>query len=466
MGILIKNGTVVTALDRWVGDVLCRDGRIAELGTGLEAAAGDEVLDASGQFVFPGGVDPHVHMELPVAGTVSSDDFETGTAAGLAGGTTTIIDFVHPERGQNLLEALAARREEAAKAVADYGLHMAVTWWGDETAAWMARCVEQGIPSFKVYMAYKEIVGIEDRELVRVLEAIARTGGLLLVHAEHGDMVELLRDRMAAEGKIEPRFHALSRPPELEGEAASRAAVLAGVSGAALYVVHVTCRETVAALVRARERGWTVYGETCPQYLLLEDSVYDKPDFEGAAYVIAPPIRPRSHQETLWSALKAGILQVVATDHCPFNQEGQKELGRRDFRRIPGGAAGIEHRLSLLYTYGVLEGRLDLQQFVDLVSTRPARLFGLYPRKGSITIGADADLVVWDPEATATISAESHHHRCDRSIYEGFRVKGLASVVIANGRIRWQEGDLMVERGEGRFLARSLGASRQASAQA
>ncbi|MEE8138032.1 MAG: dihydropyrimidinase [Thermoanaerobaculia bacterium] len=466
MGILIKNGTVVTALDRWVGDVRCHDGRIAELGTGLEAAAGDEVLDASGQFVFPGGVDPHVHMELPVAGTVSSDDFETGTAAGLAGGTTTIIDFVHPERGQNLLEALAARREEAAKAVADYGLHMAVTWWGDETAAWMARCVEQGIPSFKVYMAYKEIVGIEDRELVRVLEAIARTGGLLLVHAEHGDMVELLRDRMAAEGKIEPRFHALSRPPELEGEAASRAAVLAGVSGAALYVVHVTCRETVAALVRARERGWTVYGETCPQYLLLEDSVYDKPDFEGAAYVIAPPIRPRSHQETLWSALKAGILQVVATDHCPFNQEGQKELGRRDFRRIPGGAAGIEHRLSLLYTYGVLEGRLDLQQFVDLVSTRPARLFGLYPRKGSITIGADADLVVWDPEATATISAESHHHRCDRSIYEGFRVKGLASVVIANGRIRWQEGDLMVERGEGRFLARSLGASRQASAQA
>ena len=456
MGLLIKNGTVVTASDQWVGDVRCREGRIAELGADLEPA-GDEVVDASGQYVFPGGVDPHVHMELPLAGTISSDDFETGTAAGIAGGTTTIIDFVHPDRGESFLDALAARREVAAKAVADYGLHMAVTWWGDHTASWMADCIEQGVPSFKAYLAYKETVGIDDRELVRVLETIAEIGGLLLVHAEHGEMVERLRDRMARQGKTEPRFHAFSRPPELEGEATGRAAALAGVTGATLYVVHVTCRESLAAVARAQERGWKVYGETCPQYLLLDDSVYTKPDFEGAAYVIAPPIRPRGHQEVLWSALETGTLEIVATDHCPFNQVGQKELGREDFRLIPGGAAGIEHRLALIYTYGVLEGRLDLKRFVNLISTRPAQRFGLYPRKGSIIVGADADLVVWDPETSATISATTHHHRCDRSIYEGFQVKGGPSVVVANGRVQFQDGDLRVERASGRYLARTLG---------
>lgn len=456
MGVLIKNATVVTDAERWQGDVLCQEGKIAALGPSLEPATGDEVVDASGQLVFPGGVDPHVHMELPVAGTVSSDDFETGTAAGLAGGTTTIIDFVHPERGQDPLDALATRRLEAEKAVADYGFHMAVTWWGEAMARAMSRCVkEEGIPSFKAYLAYKETVGLEDRELVEVMAKIAELEALLLVHAEHGDLVEHLRNRLADGGRLDPSSHPLSRPPEAEGEATHRAAVLAGQTNAALYVVHVTCRQAAEAIAIARRDNPKLYGETCPQYLLLEDSVYDKPDFEGAAYVVSPPIRPSGHQDALWEAIANGDLQVVGTDHCPFHMH-QKEAGRTDFRLIPGGAAGVEHRLALLYTYGVGDGRFDLHRFVELVSTRPAKIFGLYPQKGSVTVGADADLVVWDPEATATISAKTHHHRCDRSIFEGFRLRGLPSTVVAHGVIRYRDGQLEAERGAGRFLGRAL----------
>ena len=459
MGILIRNGDIVTGQQRWRGDIRCRDGRIVELAKALAPGSEDEVLDAAGQLVFPGGVDPHVHMQLPVAGTVSSDNFESGTAAALAGGTTTIVDFVHPERGESFLEALAACQEEAGKAVADYGLHMAVTWWGEETTRWMADCVHnQGIPSFKLYMAYKETVGLEDAALIRALEAAHNLQARVLVHAEHGDMVEHLRSRLAAAGSLGPEAHPRSRPPELEGEATERMMVLAGLTGASAYIVHVTCQQAVDALTKARDSGLEVYGETCPQYLLLDESVYEKPDFEAAAYVIAPPIRSAEHQQALWEALRTGALQVVGTDHCPFNLKGQKDLGRNDFRQIPGGAAGVEHRLALLYSYGVRQGRIGLQQFVDLVSTRPAQLFGLYPRKGSISVGADADLVVWDPEATGVISAATHHQRCDRSIFEGFSVTGLPSAVIAAGRIQFQDGDLAVERGAGRYLARSLAA--------
>jgi len=459
VGILIQNGDIVTAEKRWRGDIRCRHGQIVELAEALEPATEEEAVDASGQLVFPGGVDPHVHMELPVAGTVSSDDFESGTAAALAGGTTTIVDFVHPERGESFLEALAARRQEARKAVADYGLHMAVTWWGEETARWMADCVhEEGIPSFKLYMAYKETVGLEDADLIRALEASHKLDARVLVHAEHGDMVEYLRSRLAAEGSLGPEAHPRSRPLELEGEATSRMTILAGLTGTSVYIVHVTCQPAVEAVAKARALNQEVYGETCPQYLLLEESVYEKPEFEAASYVIAPPIRGAEHQKALWEALRNGVLQVVSTDHCPFNLERQKELGRNDFRRIPGGAAGVEHRLALLYSYGVRQGRIGLERFVDLVSTRPAQLFGLYPRKGSISVGADADLVIWDPDATGTISASTHHHHCDRSLYEGFAVTGLPSTVIAAGRVQYSDGDLRVERGAGRYLARSLSA--------
>jgi dihydropyrimidinase len=457
MGVLIKNGKIVTALDQWVGDIYCHDGKIAALGVGLDKGSSDEVVDASGQFVFPGGLDPHVHMELPFMGTVSADDFETGTAAGIAGGTTSIIDFVIPNRGEDPMEALAAWREKATKSVADYGLHMCLTWWGDKTAEWIRRCVqEEGIPSFKIFLAYRGAIGVDDAELVNIMRAAADLDALIMVHAEHGEMVVDLQNRLIAEGKHDPIHHALSRPAPVEGEATARAIMIGRMTGTKVYIVHMTCYQAVRAVAEARERGQKVYGETCPQYLLLDQSVYEKPDFEGAAYVMSPPIRPLGHQEPLWAALQSGILQVVGSDHCPFNQIGQKEMGRDDFRKIPNGAAGIEHRMSLLYTHGVLGGKIDLNQFVNITSTQAAKIFNLYPRKGSITVGADADLVVWDPDGTQTISAKTHHHKCDRSIYEGFEVWGIPSTVVVNGQIQFKKGDLRVERGAGRYLERRL----------
>ena len=457
MGILIKNGTIVTAIDKYVGDVRCAGGTIVELGTGLQSASGEELIDASGQYVFPGGLDPHVHMELPFMGTVSADDFETGTAAGVAGGTTSIIDFVIPARDEDLMDALAAWHDKAAKSVSDYAFHMAVTWWGDQTAEWMQTCVEEkGIPSFKTFMAYKGAIGVDDGELIEVMKTARALNALVTVHAEHGDMVVDLQNKLMAEGHTAPKYHALSRPAPLEGEATARAIMLARMTQEPLYIVHVTCVQALEAIAEARARGQRVHGETCPQYLLLDDSIYDQPDFEGAAAVMSPPIRPRGHQDPLWAALRSGILEVVATDHCPFNLVGQKDMGQDDFRKIPNGAAGIEHRLALMYTYGVLEGRIDLNQFVDLTSTRAAKIFGLYPRKGSITVGADADLVVWDPAATGTISVDTHHHKVDRNIFEGFKTRGACSSVIVNGRLQFSGGNLCVERGAGRYLERSL----------
>lgn len=456
MSILVSNAEIITAERRWHGDIRCREGRIVELGKGLDPGAGEEQLDAGDLLVFPGGVDPHVHMQLAVAGTVSADDFESGTAAALAGGTTTVIDFVHPERCEDFLEALRARRDEAQKAVVDYGLHMAVTWWGEQTAKWMERCVrEEGIPSFKIYMAYLETVGLGDGEIIQVLETSGRLGAVALVHAEHGPIIEHLREEVFAAGQTGPAAHPRTRPPDAEGEANGRVALMARHTGAQIYIVHVTCRQALQAIAEARRHDQRLWAETCPQYLLLDESVYDLPDFESAAYVIAPPIRAKEHQEALWQALADGTLQAVGTDHCPFNLAGQKELGRDDFRLIPGGAAGVEHRLALLYTHGVTQGRFDLHRFVDLISTGPARIFGLYPRKGTIELGADADLVLWDPAATSTISAATHHHRCDRSIFEGFQTIGTPVTVIANGEIRYHDGALRAEIGAGRFLSRA-----------
>jgi len=448
----------VTAEGARRGDVLCDAGRIAAVGFaedgGLTPRGEDEVIDAGGQFVFPGGLDPHVHLELASMGTVSSDDFESGTAAGLAGGTTSIIDFVTPARGEPMLAALAERRAAAAKACSDYGLHMSVTSWGADSAAGMRACVEgEGITSFKTFMAYKDSIGVGDDELAAILAHAGELGARVNVHAELGDEVEHNRTALFDAGKTQPKYHAASRPPELEGRAVARVAGLAGATP--LYIVHVTCEESVAAIRAARAAGANVIGETCPQYLLLDDSVYDAPGFEAAAAVMSPPIRAKQHQAALWSALKDGTLQVVATDHCPFNMCGQKELGLEDFRLIPNGAAGIEHRLSLLYTYGVLEGRVTLPEFVDLTSTRAAKVFGLYPQKGAIAPGSDADLVVWDPAATGTISAATHHHRCDTNLFEGFRTQGAPSVVIAGGVIRAKDGELRAERGAGRYLRRA-----------
>src|SRR5437867_6994955 len=459
MGLLIKNGEIVTAADRYVADLCCADGKIVAIGENLEKRSSqDEVLDASGQFVFPGFIDPHVHMELPFMGTVSADDYETGTASGVAGGTTCLIDFCIPARGQSLLEGLKLWRERSKKAVADYTFHMAITGWGDRTSDEMSAVVlEYGITSFKVFMAYKGAIMVDDNELYQVMKTAAKLGAVVTVHAENGDAVWHLQKELLAKGDFGPEFHPVSRPSSVEGEATGRALMMARLHGATAYIVHMTCRESVEALVRAKLEGQRCYGETCPQYLLLDDRVFAKLDFEGAAYVMSPPIRPPhlGHHEALWTGLTSGMLDSVGTDHCPFTME-QKRMGKDNFTLIPNGAAGIEDRRQLLYTYGVCEGRFDLQRMVALGSTNPACIFGLYPRKGTIAVGSDADLVVYDPSRSGTRSAKTHHSRCDRSIFEGFKVKGAPTHVVANGRVQFSDGKLKVERGAGRFVQRRV----------
>jgi dihydropyrimidinase len=457
MGLLVKNGEIVTAAERYVADLYCDGGSIAAIGKNLDKRApGDEVIDASGQFVFPGFVDPHVHMELPVSGTVSADDFETGTAAGVAGGTTCIIDFCIPNRGESCLEALRARRELAKKAVADYSFHMTITWWGDRTADEMRAVVQDhGLPSFKVLLAYRGTVMIDDGALYEVMKHAARLGAVVAVHGENGEAVWRLQRDLVAKGDIGPEFHPISRPSALEGEATARALMMARLHGTTAYIVHMTCREAVEALVRAKLEGQRCYGETCPQYLLLDDRVFIQPDFEGAAYVLSPPIRPAhmGHHDALWRGLANGMLDSVGTDHCPFTM-AQKRVGLHDFTLIPNGAAAIEDRLQLLYTYGVCNGRFDLQRMVALGSTNPARIFGLFPRKGTIAVGSDADLVVYDPAAKGVRSAQTHHSRADRNIFEGYSVQGKPSFVVVNGRVQFADGNLRVERGAGRFVPR------------
>lgn len=469
MALVVRNGTVVTSSDQRVADVLVEGGVIQAVGKDLDVPAGTQVVDASGQYVFPGGIDAHTHMELPFMGTVSADDFFTGTAAGVAGGTTTILDFIIPNRNQSLLEARDFWMNNAQKSCADYGFHMAVTWFNDQVRAEMKHVFENdGIQSFKIFMAYRGAIGVDDVELVGVLDAAHDLGALVTAHCEHGDAVVALQNRLVERGLTEPKWHARSRPSYLEGEATNRVIQLARAAGDArnghtadareaqpVYIVHLTARESMDAVYRARQEGQRVLVETCPQYLLLDDSVYEKPDFEGAAYVMSPPIRPRGHQEYLWNALASGAIQTVATDHCPFRQEDQKIAGKHDFRKIPNGAAGIENRMALMYTYGVATGRISLQQFVDVTSTQAAKIFNLYPRKGTIAPGADADLVLYDPKATGqVISAQTHHHRVDRSIFEGFPLTGKVSTTIVNGRVQWHDGELRVERGAGRYLKR------------
>lgn len=469
MGIVIRGGTVVTSTDQLKADVYCEGGVIRAVGKDVEVPAGTQVVDASGQYVMPGGIDAHTHMELPFMGTTSSDDFFTGTAAGVAGGTTTIIDFIIPNRNQSLLEARDFWMNNAKKACADYAFHMAVTWFNDQVQKEMRHVFhEDGIQSFKIFMAYRGAIGVDDVELIGVLDTAHDLGALVTSHCEHGDAVVALQNRLADRGLLTPKYHAQSRPAYLEGEATNRVINLAlaasdGRNGhparpheaQPVYIVHLTCREAMDAVYAARRRGQPVLVETCPQYLLLDDGVYEKPDFEGAAYVMSPPIRPQGHQEYLWDALSTGAIQHVATDHCPFRQADQKVMGKDDFRKIPNGAAGVEDRLKLLYTYGVATGRLTLQQFVDVTSTQAAKIFGLYPRKGTIAPGADADLYLYDPAATGRISAKTHHQKVDRNIFEGFEVKGKVSTTVVAGRVQYQDGQLRVERGAGRYLKRT-----------
>jgi dihydropyrimidinase len=455
MAILIRGGTVVDAEHGYRADVLVVGDTIAAIGSDLAAPAGAEVIDAGGQLVMPGGIDPHTHMELPFMGTVASDDFYTGTAAGLAGGTTSIIDFVIPNPQQSLMEAFRAWRGWAEKAAADYAFHVAVTWWDDSVAREMGVLAnEHGVASFKHFMAYKNAIMCDDEVLVNSFTRCLELGALPTVHAENGELVYRLQKKLIEMGVTGPEGHPLSRPPAVEGEAAHRAIRIAEVLGTPLYIVHNSARQSLDAIARARSEGQRVFGEVLAGHLLIDDSVYRHPDFAFAAgHVMSPPFRPKEHQAALWAGLQAGHLHTTATDHCCFCAP-QKAAGRDDFTKIPNGCGGIEDRMSVLWHHGVGSGRLTPSEFVRITSTNAAQIFNLYPRKGALRVGADADLVVWDAEASRTISAKTHHQNVDFNVFEGMTVKGVATHTLTRGHLAWVDGDLRAERGRGRYLPR------------
>jgi dihydropyrimidinase len=451
---LVRNGRVVTASDSYEADLYVDGGRIALVGQGLSLPA-DTVLDASGCLVLPGGIDVHTHLDMPAGELTSADDFETGTRAAAFGGTTTIIDFATPEPGESLLSALETwRRKAAGRAAVDYGLHMAVREVGEETPAEMARLTrEEGVTSFKLYLAYPGVLQVDDAAFFRALLAARECGALTLVHAENGGVIDVLVKRALARGDTAPRHHALTRPPETEAEATARAIAMATMAGAPLYVVHLSCAGALAHVRAARDRGLPVLAETCPQYLFLSIADYDRPSFEGARYVISPPLRQVADQDALWRGLAGGDLQVVATDHCPFTL-ADKERGRLDFSKIPNGAPGIETRMMLLWDGGVRAGRIDAQRFVELTAAGPARVFGLWPRKGTLAVGADADLLIWDPERETRLSAATLHMRVDYSPYEGRVVRGGPVVVMSRGEVIVDHGEWKGRPGRGQFLKR------------
>ncbi|WP_404376105.1 dihydropyrimidinase [Vreelandella aquamarina] len=456
MSVLIKSGTIVTADRTFNADVYCEGGKIVAIGENLDVPTTAEVIDANGQYVMPGGIDPHTHMQFPFMGTVASDDFYTGTAAALAGGTTCIIDFVIPQPGQRLLDAYNQWQEWAEKSAADYTFHVAITWWDDSVHEDMETLVrEHGVNSFKHFMAYKNAIMADDETLVNSFRRCVELGAMPTVHAENGELVYQLQQEMLAKGITGPEAHPLSRPPFVEGEAANRAIQVAHAMHTPIYIVHVSCKDSLDAITRARSAGQRVYGEVLAGHLAIDDSVYRNEDFDFAAgHVMSPPFRPKEHQDALWNGLQGGNLHTTATDHCCFCKD-QKAAGRDDFTKIPNGTAGVEDRLAILWDEGVNKGRLTLNEFVAVTSTNTAKLFNMYPQKGSITEGADADIVVWDPQGTRTISADSHHMNVDFNIFEGRTVKGIPSHTLSHGKIVWRNGELNAERGAGQYIKRA-----------
>ena len=459
MSLLIKHGRVITAVDDYRADIFIQDEVVTVIGQDLSIPA-DRVVDASGKLVIPGGIDPHTHLDMPFGGTYSVDDFATGTRAAAFGGTTTIVDFAIQTKGRSTLEGLAAWHAKAeGKAVVDYGFHMIVTDMEGERLGEMRQLVNEGVTSYKLFMAYPGVLYIDDGAIFRVMREAAEQGTVVCMHAENGIVIDEIVKRARAAGKTAPEWHGLTRPTRMEAEAVNRAFAIAEVAGAPMYIVHLSSAHGLEEVVRARQRGVRAFAETCPQYLFLDHSHYQQEGFEGAKYVMSPPLRDKSNQEPLWRGLALGDIIAVSTDHCPFRFADQKRLGVDDFAKIPNGAPGIENRMSLIYHGGVHQGRLGLNKFVDVTSTAAAKMFGLFPRKGTIAVGSDADIVIFDPDRTETISVGNpctHHMRVDYTAYEGIEVTGFPTTVIARGKVVVDGGVEHGRPGAGRFLKRGL----------
>ena len=456
MSVLIRGGRIITAADDYVGDIYVEGERISLIGESLDVEA-DRVIDAHGKYVLPGCVDPHTHLDMPFGGTVTIDDVESGQISAAFGGTTCHVDFIIQPKGASFADAVDEWKAKAdGKQVIDMGYHMAVTdLEHGGSLEELASLPDQGITSYKLFMAYKGALMVDDETLFRTMQVAADTGALVMVHAENGDAIDVLVKEALAAGHTEPKYHALTRPPETEGEATNRAIQLARVAGAPLYVVHVSCKEAVEPIQLAREKGWNVHGETCTQYFFVDYSFLERPNFEGAKWVYTPPPRPKENQEVLWNAVRTDTLSAISTDHCAFLWDGQKTLGRDDFSKIPNGGPGLENRLHMIHEFGVRAGRISLNRMIELLCTNPAKLFGLYPRKGTIAVGSDADIVVFDPDRNFTISSATDHSKSDYNLFEGTEVTGTPEVVLLRGQVLVEHDELVAEPGIGQFVRRA-----------
>ncbi len=457
MSVLIKNGRIVTAVDDYHADVFIGDETVTLIGRDLAIDA-DTFIDASGRLVIPGGIDPHTHIEMPFGGTTTSDNFETGTRAAAFGGTTCVVDFAIQPKGTSTLDALDTWHAKAAGRTAiDYAFHMVITDLPASRIGEMRRLADEGVTSYKMFMAYPGVMLVDDATIFRALRKAGEDGTLVCMHAENGVVIDELVRIALERGEISPRHHALTRPTRLEAEGVHRALAIAEVARAPIHIVHLSCHDALHELRLAQARGVMAHAETCPQYLLLDVDLYDSPGFDGAKYVLTPPLREAWNQKELWRGLRYGALDVISTDHCPFCMKEQKELGRDDFSRIPNGGPGIENRMSLIYHHGVGEGHINLNRFVELTSTAAAKIFGLFPKKGTIAVGSDADIVIFDPEREETISVHNprtHHMNVDYSAYEGFRVKGLTETVLSRGKVVVDRGEYVGRAGDGAFVRR------------
>jgi dihydropyrimidinase len=465
VSVLIRGGRIVTAADDYVGDVFIDGERISLLGESLDVLA-DRVIDASGKYVLPGAVDPHTHLDMPFGGTTTIDDVESGQAAAAVGGTTCHVDFIIQPPGSTFAAAVDDWKAKAdGRQLIDMGYHMAVTDLKQGgTLEELATLPDQGITSYKLFMAYKGALMVDDETLFRTMQVAAETGALVMVHAENGDAIDVLVKEALAAGNTDPVWHARTRPPETEGEATNRAIQLARVAGSPLYVVHVSCKESVEPIALAREKGWDVWGETCTQYFFVDETFLERPNFEGGKYVYTPPPRHKANQDVLWNAVRTDVLSAISTDHCAFLWDGQKTMGRDDFSKIPNGGPGLDDRVRMIHHFGVREGRVSLNRMVELLSTNPAKLFGLYPRKGTIAVGSDADVVIFDPEKPRTISAASQLSKSDYNLYEGTEVVGDVETVLLRGQVIVDGGELVGKPGVGEFVPRARFGERLASA--